>query len=119
MLLSNALNDFIRRYSKYDVLIKSMANVLSLIRGINVAGLKVSIKWGKDRPLLTDIFKGFNMVASSHNTRIIIAIDEAQRLISSLGMEVWNSIAYAYDFLSNLTFIITGFEVGVLNIILK
>ena len=119
MLLSNALNDFIKRYSKYDALIKSIVNVLSLIRGINVAGLEISIKWGKDRPLLTDIFKGFNMAAGDHNTRIIVVIDEAQRLAGSLGVEVWNAIAYAYDFLSSLTFIITGSEVGVLNLILN
>ena len=119
MLLSNALNDFIKRYSKYDALIKSIVNVLSLIRGINVAGLEISIKWGKDRPLLTDIFKGFNMAAGNHNTRIIVVIDEAQRLAGSLGVEVWNAIAYAYDFLSSLTFIITGSEVGVLNLILN
>jgi len=57
-------------------------------------------------------------VAGRSGVRLPLVIDEAQRLGGPLGLEFWNAIAHAYDFLDNLVLIITGSEMGVLEKVL-
>ena len=46
--------------------------------------------------------------------KIVIAIDEAQRLRGPRSSELKDAIAHAYDYDKNISFILTGSEVGLL-----
>ncbi|MGC9136014.1 MAG: AAA family ATPase [Caldivirga sp.] len=117
-ILSRSLNSFIRRYLPSKALINSVMKALSNIRGVGISGLEISLSWGKNRPLLTELFRELDRASHDAGVRLIIAIDEAQRLGGPLGIEVWDAIAHAYDFLDNLVFILSGSEMGVLSLIL-
>lgn len=91
-------------------ILDKVMDVLGKVRGIGLAGNFVEIKWkGKDYVSLADLFDHLN------EKRMIIAIDEAQRLRGPLSKEVKEAIAHAYDYDRNLTFILTGSEVGLLE----
>ncbi|WP_243677813.1 ATP-binding protein [Vulcanisaeta distributa] len=101
-LISNALS------SSLDKLI----DILRRIRGgISIMGNAVEIRWrgGREQINLAELFDRLN------ERRIVIAFDEAQRLRGGpLSGEVLNALAHAYDFDRNITFILTGSEVGLL-----
>ncbi|WP_338604677.1 ATP-binding protein [Sulfolobus tengchongensis] len=87
-----------------------LKDVLRKIRGISIMGNYVEISWrGRSYVSLADLFDHLN------EKRIIIAIDEAQRLRGPLSKEIKNAIAHAYDYDRNLTFILTGSEIGLLH----
>ncbi|ARM75578.1 AAA family ATPase [Acidianus manzaensis] len=86
-----------------------IADIIRNIRGVSILGTSVELSWkGKNYVSLADLFDHLNQ------KRIIIAIDEAQRLRGPLSREVKEAIAHAYDYDRNLTFILTGSEVGLL-----
>ncbi len=91
-VLSRALSDFLRRYSLRKALLNSIIKALSGVRGVRVHGVEVSLNWGRDRPLLTELFREFDGVSSSVGVGFVIVIDEAQRLGGSLGIEVWSAV---------------------------
>ena len=98
-LMSNALS------SSLDKLI----DVLRRIRGISIMGNAVEIRWrGREQVSIAELFDRLN------EKRVVIAFDEAQRLRGPLSSEVLNALAHAYDFDRNITFILTGSEVGLL-----
>ena len=85
-------------------------DILARIKGIKIMGNSIEIKWkGKDYVSIADLFDHLN------EKRIIIAIDEAQRLRGPLSNEIKDAIAHAYDYDRNITFILTGSEVGLLD----
>jgi len=57
---------------------------------------------------LSDFFDHLN------ERRLVIALDEAQKLRGPLSKEIKDAIAHSYDYNRNLTFILTGSEVGLL-----
>ena len=116
--LSRALSDFLKRYYPRRALINMVVRALSSVRGVGINGLEVALNWGSDRPLLSEILREFDRVSGDLGIRLVMVIDEAQRLTGPLGVEVWNSIAHGYDFLNNILFIISGSEMGVLSSIL-
>ncbi|GAB6943515.1 AAA family ATPase [Vulcanisaeta sp. JCM 14467] len=118
-VLSRALSDFLRRYSLRRALIDSVVKALSSVRGVGIHGFEVVLNWGRDRPLLSELFREFDRVSGDVGVRLVIVIDEAQRLSGPVGVEVWNAVAHAYDFLNNLLFILSGSEMGVLGSILS
>ncbi|MGC9153945.1 MAG: AAA family ATPase [Vulcanisaeta sp.] len=98
-LISNALS------SSLDKLV----DVLRRIRGISIMGNTVEIRWrGREQVSLAELFDRLN------ERRVVVAFDEAQRLRGPLSGEVLNALAHAYDFDRNVTFILTGSEVGLL-----
>ncbi len=119
VVLSRALGDFLRRYSPLKALVGGVVDALRSVRGVSISGLEISLNWGRNRPLLTELFRELDRVAGDVGVRLIIVIDEAQRLSGSLGVEVWSSVAHAYDFLENMVFVISGSEMGVLGSILS
>ena len=118
-VLSRALSDFLRRYSLRKALIDNVVKALSSVRGVGIHGFEIMLNWGKDRPLLSELFREFDKVSGDVGVRLVIVIDEAQRLSGPVGFEVWNAVAHAYDFLNNLLFILSGSEMGVLGSILS
>ncbi|MGC9047576.1 MAG: AAA family ATPase [Caldisphaera sp.] len=99
ILLSESLS------SSFD----KLADVLRKIREIKIFDMSVELSWKKKKYIsLSDLFDHLN------EKRVIIAIDEAQRLRGPLSKEIKDAIAHAYDYNRNLTFILTGSEVGLL-----
>ncbi|WP_338602429.1 ATP-binding protein [Sulfolobus tengchongensis] len=86
-----------------------LGEVLKKIKGVNILGMSVELSWkGRNYISLADLFDHLN------EKRVIIAIDEAQRLRGPLSKEIRDAIAHAYDYDRNLTFILTGSEIGLL-----
>ncbi|QIW25345.1 ATP-binding protein [Sulfolobus sp. S-194] len=89
--------------------IDKLKNVLEKINGISILGNQIEIKWkGRNYISLADLFDHLN------EKRVIIAIDEAQKLRGPMSNEIKEAIAHAYDYDKNLTFILTGSEIGLL-----
>lgn len=84
-------------------------DVLKSISGISIKGVEVEIKWrGRGSLTLSSLFDALN------RRRIVIAFDEAQKLRGPRSQEFLNALAHAYDYDRNITFILTGSEVGLL-----
>jgi len=105
----------------YSVLSKALSTnidkfkeILKSLSSIKILGSGVEIRWrGRDALTLPSFFDTLN------KRRTIIAMDEAQKLRGPRANEVLNAIAHAYDYDRNLTFILTGSEVGLLYDFLK
>ncbi|WP_054844212.1 ATP-binding protein [Vulcanisaeta souniana] len=71
--------------------------------------------------MFADILDSLNDWASDEGgLRVIIVLDEAQELVKARGgFDVLPVLAYAYDNLRNITFIITGSEFRVFTKFLK
>jgi AAA+ ATPase superfamily predicted ATPase len=87
----------------------NLTDILSRIRRIKILGNEVELAWrGEDYLSISELFDELN------RKRMIIAIDEAQLLRGPNSLELKNAIAHSYDYNRNLTFILTGSEVGLL-----
>lgn len=89
----------------------SITKALSSIKGIRISGIHVEFE---KKPDLAEILERINSWAEGREKRVIIAFDEAQYLRLS-GVQYDGLIAYAVDNLSNITFVLTGSEVGMLH----
>jgi len=86
-----------------------LADLLRSVRGVKVLGMEVVLVWKREGGLsLVELFDRLN------ERKAIIAVDEAQKLRGPLSTEIKNAMAHAYDYDRNLTFILTGSEVGLL-----
>ena len=101
------------------VKLRRLLSILSRIRGVSISGFRVSFSWGKDRVMFADILNSINDWAGDEGLRAIIVLDEAQELVKARGFNILPILAYAYDNLRNLTFIITGSEFRVFTKFLK
>ncbi len=86
-----------------------LIDVLKGIRGVKILGMEVELSWkGRDSISLSTLFDYLN------KERMIIAFDEAQKLVGPRSRLMLEALAHAYDYNENLTFIMTGSEVGLL-----
>ncbi len=102
----------------YSLLSASMSNpgflnrmrrVLEMISGVRVMGVEVEVSWKGRHPVsLATLFDYLG------RERMIIAVDEAQRLRGPRGRVFLEALAHAYDYDRNLTFILTGSEIDLL-----
>lgn len=91
-------------------ILDKVKDVLKRVKGMGIAGNYVEIRWrGKDYVSLADLFDHLN------EKRLIIAVDEAQKLRGPLSSEIKEAIAHVCDYDKNLTFILTGSGVGLLE----
>ncbi|MGB9631551.1 MAG: AAA family ATPase [Candidatus Methanodesulfokora sp.] len=87
-----------------------LRDLISSIRGVRIAGLEVELSWrGRDSLSLAELFDRLN------KRKIVIAVDEAQRLRGPQSTEFKNALAHSYDYNRNITFILTGSEAGLLH----
>lgn len=101
----------------YSVLSRAFSSKITLfremlqrVRGVRIAGFEVEFSWrGRDTVSLFDLFDRLN------ERRAVIAFDEAQMLRGPRSRLVLNALAHAYDYDRNLTFVLTGSEVGLLS----
>lgn len=99
---------------------EALKNFLRGITGVSIEGIKVYFSWKSERKVdFSSILDALNEWAESKGERLTIVIDEAQELIKLYGYTLLPSLAYAYDELEHLNFIITGSEVRVFSKFLK
>ncbi len=95
-----------------------MRELIGRIKGFKIMGAGIEIEPTRLTDL-TELFKAFNRWAIHHNTRFVIAFDEAQYLRFSGAIRYDMLFSWAIDNLEAITVIVTGSEVGVLRDFLK
>ena len=86
-----------------------MKSILESVRSIKIAGFEVELSWsGRESISLGTLFDYLN------RKQLIITVDEAQYLRGPRGRVFLDALVHAYDYDRNLTFILTGPEVGFL-----
>ena len=87
-VLSRALSDFLRRYSPRRALVDKVVRALGGVRGVRINGFEAALNWGKDRPLVGELFREFDRASGDVDVRPVIVIDEARRLGEPVGFDV-------------------------------
>lgn len=88
------------------------------IRELSIPGLRIETQAPKETSI-TGLLRELDTWAERQDTRIVIALDEAQYLRFS-GPTRWDGIlAWAYDNLAHTTIIVTGSEAGILQDFLR
>ncbi|MEM4514408.1 MAG: ATP-binding protein [Ignisphaera sp.] len=118
-VLSISVSEFMSRISRFRGFLDSLVKILGIIKGVSVSRLSIEFSWGRDRPLLTQLFTALDNVAEEHGVKVVVVFDELQRAVGGIGVAVQNALAYSYDHLRNLSFVISGSEMGVLYRYLK
>jgi len=102
---------FFNRLAEY---LKSLSGAKIEILG---TGVNVEFDWRKREPSITSILEKFNNYARDRNTYFFIVIDEAQELRFLRGynrIDFRQIMAYSYDNLRHVKFILSGSEIGLL-----
>jgi len=87
---------------------KIFSNVLKNIAGVKEYDIEIKLSWKERRANLQDIFEQVNRIGK----KVIIAIDEAQNFKGKFEKHITSLLTYCYDNCKNITFILTGSEVG-------
>ncbi|OAA31824.1 hypothetical protein AT15_03060 [Kosmotoga arenicorallina S304] len=90
---------------------EKIKKALKNVKGFMIAGNSIEFNWKEIN--ISDILEALNQIRKT----FIIAIDEAQYLKyygSRGGRDLQNMIAWAYDNLENIRFLLTGSEIGLL-----
>ena len=111
LLARKLLEGLLKSLKGRDKVRMELVNVLSRVKGIKVSGIQVGFD---EKPDLAELLERLDAWAEKTDRRVIIAFDEAQYLRLS-GIQYDGLIAYAVDNLPNLTFVLTGSEVGMLH----
>lgn len=102
--VEKGVNDFI----KYRTLI----NFLKNIKGISVKGVGIELSYRELR--FTELLEILNKWSEENKQTTVVAIDEAQELIKLRGHKILPALAYAYDNLKHLRFVVSGSKAGLL-----
>ena len=91
---------------------------LGSVKGVEIAGVRVELDWGREGVRLSSLLNSLNGWAGEEGVYLTLAFDEAQLLRNMMGgkgrIDFRSLLAYAYDNLPNLKFILTGSEMGLL-----
>lgn len=108
--LQHEVNKLIKRFP-------DLLNALRNIRGVGIMGNQVLFYWkaGK-RVSFASLLDSLNDWADD---KVIVVLDEAQELIRMRGFNILPILAYSYDNLRKIRFIISGSKMGLLYRFLK
>ncbi|RLE64774.1 MAG: ATP-binding protein [Thermoprotei archaeon] len=90
---------------------------LKSIKGVSVAGHGVEFNWRNREPSFSLILTKMDEYSRDHETTFIVAVDEAQYLRFLKGyrkIDFRQIMAYSYDNLRRVKFILAGSEMGLL-----
>jgi len=98
-----------------------LISLLKNISSINLKGVELQFSGTKKTPSLAGVLKEVDSVLEKKSKRLIIAFDEAQilRFYGKDGSDLLYLMAYCYDNLDNIVFMLTGSEIGLLFDFLK
>mgnify|MGYP001770713437 FL=1 len=89
-----------------------LRGLLAGLRGVEVAGVRVSFRWGgRSRVDLAQVLDRLSEMSEREGRRAVVVLDEAQELRKLKGYNLLYLLAYAYDNLK-VSFVLTGSEVG-------
>ncbi|PSO07276.1 hypothetical protein B9Q04_11755 [Candidatus Marsarchaeota G2 archaeon BE_D] len=92
---------------------------LKRVKGVHVGPVGVDIDWGEGGTRLSSLFRALDEWASDQGKILVVAVDGAQVLRRLAGgksrINFVQLIAYSYDNLENIRFILTGSEAGLLH----
>lgn len=108
---TKAILEHVRKYLKLS----------KYVSKITIAGVELSFEKTDQKPHLPSYLKMIDKIMKKRKKKLVIAFDEAQflRYYGRGGSEILNLLAFSYDHLDNVLFILTGSEVGVLHDFLK
>jgi len=86
-----------------------LSNALKHITGVKIFGVEIWLSWKEQRADLQNIMDQVNRLGP-----VIIEIDEAENFRGKFAKDVTLLLAHCYDYCKNITFILTGTEVGFL-----
>ncbi|MFZ8838022.1 MAG: AAA family ATPase, partial [Pyrobaculum sp.] len=98
---------------------KKALDLLSSISGVSVAGFAVEFARGRGRPPLPEVLRALDRWAAAESRRLVVVIDEAQELYKLKGGSFTPVLAWAYDNLDNVVFLLTGSKVGLMHRLLR
>ena len=107
--------------TKFRLKYYKLVNYLKSLRGIKISalgtGFNIEFDWKRRSPSLTSLLERLDEYASERNTYFLIVIDEVQELRFLGGynkLDFRQIMAYCYDNLRNIKFVLSGSEVGLL-----
>ncbi len=106
--------EFTKLKGRFTVII----DYLKSVKGVVIAGHGVEFNWRSRELSISSILAKINEYAEDSGTLFIVAVDEAQYLRFLRGrnkIDFRQIIAYSYDNLRRIKFILTGSEVGLLH----
>ncbi len=95
-----------------------LRKLLNGVKGVNVMGLEVKLKWGRGKVEVSDLLERLSEIGEREGKRAIIVLDESQELRKLKGYNLLYPLAYAYDNLK-VSLVFTGSEVGMVYRFLK
>ena len=98
---------------------KRLVEFLSRVEGVSVAGVEVRFARGRGRPSLHRVLEALNQWGESEDGDVVVVLDEAQELAKLRGASLLPVLAYSYDNLPRLKFVVTGSKEGMLYRFLK
>jgi len=116
--LSKGLTEFLRKLSSRRRILYGLIRSLRFLRGVSISGFQIQLSWGRNRPLLTEVFREIDYFSGREGWKTVIVVDEVQRASGIVKTELMNAISYCFDYMENLTFILSGSEMGLLYSIL-
>ncbi len=116
-LIRYLVEGFKKHMKWYERLGFNLKEVLGRIRKIRVKGYEIEVE-PTARISLTTLLSEIDLWCRRHGMRFVFVFDEAQYLRFS-NIRYDGILAWAIDNLSNVTFILTGSEVGVLREFLR
>jgi AAA+ ATPase superfamily predicted ATPase len=97
---------------------KKVLDFLMEVRGISVGAEGVSIDLSKGKPSLISVLKALDRWSSREGFNLPVVLDEVQELRffqgGRRGLDFRRLLAYCYDNLEHITFILSGSEVGLI-----
>ncbi|MFP3236751.1 MAG: ATP-binding protein [Vulcanisaeta sp.] len=118
-LLERGIRNLLKSSGSLIDRIKEALSEIDWVR-FTIAPLSVELKPNKMRRIgITELLDSINDLGSELGMPIVIAIDEAQELSKITWINFNALLAYAYDNLKYVRFLLTGSEVGVLDRFLK
>lgn len=95
-----------------------ITDALKHVKGVQIVGNAIELDWSAKGTLLSSVFDSLDQMMEKRKTSLVVAVDEAQLLKNMVGgkgkIDFRSLIAYAYDNLPNIKFLLTGSEIGLL-----
>lgn len=103
-------------YSKQFSSGKKLLNWLKKVRGVQISDRGIGLSWGGKEPVdLSSLFDEMNAWAVKARKYVVVAFDEAQELRKVAGVDARKLFAHVYDYCRNVTLLLTGSEVRLLQ----
>jgi AAA+ ATPase superfamily predicted ATPase len=107
-----------QQISRMSGLLLKAKDFAKRVKGVHVGPVGIELDWSKSGTRLSSLFNALDEWASHEGKTLVVAVDEAQilrRLAGGKGrIDFTQLIAYCYDNLTNIKFVLSGSEVGLL-----